>query len=138
MLVVIAVLAASQLVPPEENLAQQLRAEIWSDLQSNAMIGNGKELAAHWANAGSDRAEAPRLHIKDLVCAGGSTRLKCHFGLLREGGVATWLGQAVPDRLACRTTFRRARANGQWSIPRLPPTPAGGHSRITIDCASAG
>ena len=123
-----------QMAPPKEALAGQLRAEIWSELQSNAWIGNGNELAAAWANAGSDGDNAPLLHIQELRCGGGPTLLRCRFGLLRDGGVATYLGEPTPDRLACRASFRRTGSNDGWSIPRLPPGPRGGHSRITIKC----
>lgn len=121
-------------VPPDEALAGELRAEIWSDLQSNALIGNGNQLAARWANAGSDRSDAPLLHIQNLVCSGGPNSLHCYFGLLRDGGVVLYLGESAPDRLACDARFRRLGASGGWSIPRLPPGPRGGHSRITIKC----
>jgi len=134
MLIILTALAASQMVPPEEPLARQLRGIIWYDLQSNAMIGNGNDLAALWYNAGSDGAHAPLLHIQNLVCSGSSTRLSCRFALLREGGIATFLGEEAPDRLGCRVTFRRSGRAGRWSIPRLPPGPDGGHSRITIRC----
>jgi hypothetical protein len=134
MLILVAALAASQMTPPNEALAGELRAAIWSDLQSNAMIGNGNELAARWANAGTDRADAPLLHIQNLLCRGGSQRLHCRFGLFREGGVATYLGETAPDRLMCQAKFRRSGTNDGWSIPRLPPGPRGGHSRITIKC----
>jgi hypothetical protein len=77
MLALTIALAALQVSSPDEALAKQLRAEIWRDLQSNAMIGNGNELAARWANAGSDRDDAPLLHIQNLICSGGSTRLRC-------------------------------------------------------------
>lgn len=126
-----------QLAPPDEALAGQLRAEIWSDLQSNALIGNGNELAARWANAANDETETPRQHIQNLVCAGGSMRLRCQFSLFREGGVGTWLGETAPDRLACKAPFIRSRTDGTWSIPRLPPR-KGSHSRITIECEVAG
>ena len=118
--------------PPDEELAEQLYAAIWRDLQSNAQIGNGNELAAHWANAGVEGDEAPLLHVQGLVCSGGETRLDCRFGLLRDGGIAPYLGRSVPDRLTCGVRFRRS--DDQWSIPRLPPGPKGGHSRITIKC----
>jgi len=122
------------LAPPDERLAAQLRGAIWSDLQSNALIGNGNELAAAWANAGSDREPAPLLHIEALRCSGSQTVLRCQFGLLRDGGVATYLGEPVTDRLSCTANFRRSRATDEWSIPRLPPGPEGGHSRITVRC----
>ena len=122
------------MAPPEETLARELRAEIWSDLQSNWLIGNGNELAARWANAGGYGDDAPRLHIQNLVCSGGEKRLRCRFGLLRDGGVVKYLGEPVPDRLACRVNFRRSGPDDPWSIPRLPPPPDGGHSRITIKC----
>ena len=134
MLIVAAALAASQMTPPEEALARQLRAAIWNDLQSNALIGNGNELATRWANAGGEGADAPRLYIQDLLCAGGSRRLHCQFALFREGGVASYRGEPAPDRLTCRATFRRSGGADAWSIPRLPPGPEGGHSRITIKC----
>lgn len=121
------------MAPPGEELSGQLYAAIWHDLQSNAMIGNGNELAAQWANATNDDGnDAPLLHIQDLLCSGGRTRLHCQFGLLREGGIAPYLGHPVPDRLMCSTRFRRA--DEEWSIPRLPPSSRGGHSRITIQC----
>lgn len=138
MLIAAAALAASQMTPPEEALARQLRAAIWGDLQSNALIGNGNELAARWANAHVEGTDVPQLHIQDLLCAGGPRRLRCQFGLFREGGVAFYLGKPVPDRLMCRTTFRRTRADAGWRIPRLPPGPDGGHSRITIKCKPVG
>jgi hypothetical protein len=117
-----------------EGDARQLRAAIWSDLQSNAMIGNGNELAARWANAGGDGDNAPQQHIQDLLCSGSPTLLRCQFGLLRDGGVAMYLGEPAPDRLACMARFRRSAPNDLWSIPRLPPSRGGGHSRITIKC----
>ena len=123
-----------QMAHPEEALAGELRAEIWSDLQSNALIGNGNELAARWANAGSDAAVAPQLHIQNLLCSGGQTLLRCEFSLLRDGGVTVYLGEPTPDRLTCGALFRRLGTGDRWSIPRLPPGPRGGHSRITIKC----
>ena len=125
---------AARLAPPAEELAGELRQAIWYDLQSNALIGNGNELAARWANANSDRDPAPKLHIQDLVCDSKAKRLACEFRLLRDGGVGTYLGETAPDRLACNARFRRADGGGGWSIPRLPPGPNGGHSRITIKC----
>lgn len=134
MLTLFAALAVSQMVAPPEEMAGQLYGAIWYDLRSNAMIGNGNELAARWANAGGDSANPPRHQIRDLLCSGGGTRLRCRFNLLRDGGVVSYLGEPAPDRLACRVTFRRARTEVLWSIPRLPPGPRGGHSRITIRC----
>jgi len=103
--------AQKGMTPPEEQLARKLRGEIWSDLQSNALIGNGNELAAAWANAGSDRDPAPLLHIEALRCSGSQTVLRCQFGLLRDGGVATYLGEPITDRLSCTANFRRSGAN---------------------------
>lgn len=123
-----------EMAPPEEKVAGELYAAIWADLRSNAMIGNGNALAARWANAGSEHEKAPRLHIEDLLCTDGDRRLRCRFGLLRDGDVATYLGEVAPDRLACSANFRRADASDRWTIPRLPPGPNGGHSRITIEC----
>lgn len=122
------------MAPPEEALAGQLYAAIWSDLRSNALIGNGNELAARWANAGKDRDGTPLRHIQNLLCSGNSMQLHCLFGLLRDGGVAKYLGEPTPDRLACKADFRRSSSDDRWSIPRLPPGPRGGHSRITIKC----
>ena len=120
---------------PDEELAGHLYAKIWGDLNSNALIGNGNPLAAAWANAGRRRGgSAPLLHIQNLLCSGTDTLLRCEFGLLRDGGVAEYLGEPTPDKLACSANFGRADPNEQWSIPRLPPGPNGGHSRITIEC----
>lgn len=124
--------SGDKLTPPEAELAGELYSAIWKDLQSNALIGNGNELAARWANAGGNAAEAPLLHIQNLLCSGGEAQLRCRFDLLRDGGIAPYLGQPVPDRLTCSARFRRS--GDQWSIPRLPPAPGGGHSRITIRC----
>lgn len=128
---------ALQMQPPAEPLAGQLRAEIWYDIQSNALIGNGNELLAKWANADSDREDAPQLHIQDLNCAASAAQLDCRFLLLRDGGAATYLGETVTDRLACATEFHRSETNARWYIPRLPPDPSGGHTRITIECKPA-
>lgn len=125
------------MAPPANGYAGQLRAEIWSDLQSNAMIGNGNELAARWANASGDGDNMPQLHIQNLLCSGGSTLLHCQFGLLRDGGVVTYLGAPAPDRLPCAAKFRRSALEDRWYIPRLPPGNRGGHSRITIKCKPA-
>lgn len=138
MLIVAAALAASQMTSPEEALARQLRAAIWNDLQSNALIGNGNVLAARWMNAQVEGADAPHLYIQDLLCTGSSRKLRCRFALFREGGVAPYLGKAAPDRLTCRATFRRSGADAGWRIPRLAPGPEGGHSRITIKCKPLG
>ncbi len=124
----------AQMVPPEEPLAGKLYAAIWRDLESNALIGNGNELAARWANASDEGDIAPQLHIQNLLCSGGQTLLRCQFRLLRDGGVATYLGEAAPDRLACKANFRRSGPSDDWSIPRLRPRSSGGHSRITISC----
>src|ERR1043165_4595915 len=137
MLTISASLALAPPVAIGEDLAGELLGAIQYDLQSNAIIGNGNELAARWANAGSDNAEPPRHHFSLVACTGGATRLRCRFELFREGGVVTYLGEAAPDRLACRATFRRSPTDGRWSIPRLPPGPEGGHSRITIRCRVA-
>jgi hypothetical protein len=123
-----------RLAPPTEELAGELRQAIWSDLQSNALIGNGNELAARWANANSDRDPAPLLHIQDLVCGEDGQRLACDFRLLRDGGVGVYLGETAPDRLACNAKFIRSKNDGAWTIPRLPPRVEGGHSRITVLC----
>jgi hypothetical protein len=124
----------TDLTPPTHELAGKLRQAIWYDLQSNALIGNGNELAAGWANANSDRDPPPQLHIQDLLCRGDGQRLACEFRLLRDGGVAVYLGETAPDRLACNAKFRRSKDDGDWTIPRLPPGADGGHSRITILC----
>lgn len=128
--------AKLEMTPPVEGDARQLRAAIWRDLSSNAMIGNGNELAARWANVGGDGDNAPQQHIQDLLCSGNPTSLRCQFGLLREGGIADYLGEPVPDRLACTARFRRSALYNLWSIPRMPPGRRGGHSRITIKCRS--
>lgn len=126
--------AHNLLAPPDEALAGKLRAAIWSDVQSNALIGNGNDLLFLWANAAVDRDNPPQLHIQDLRCSNGSMRLRCQFDLLRDGGIATYFGESAPDRLACSAGFRRSSRNEGWSIPRLPPGPDHAHSRITIEC----
>jgi hypothetical protein len=122
------------LAPLEEPLAGQFYAAIWHDIESNALIGNGNELAARWANAGSGGRNARQLHIQNLVCSDGRTLRHCQFELLRDGGITTYLGETSPDKLTCNAEFRRSGLSGDWSIPRLPPPRSGGHSRITIDC----
>jgi len=121
--------------PPDEALAGKLHAAIWNDVQSNAFIGNGNDLLFLWANAAVDRDNPPQLRIQDLRCSPGSTRIHCQFALLRDGGIATYLGESAPDRLACSACFRRSSRNEAWSIPRLPPGPDDAHSRITIECS---
>lgn len=120
---------------PEEPLASQLYSAIWSDIQSNAWIGNGNALLAAWSNAGPRQgAFRPALHIEELLCNGSEPRLRCEFGLFRDGGAKVYLGSPAPDKLACTADFVRSEGNGLWSIPRLPPGPNGGHTRITIEC----
>ncbi len=126
--------ARAPMAPPSDPLLSQLRAAIWFDIQSNALIGNGSELLMRWANAGDERNVQPLLHIQDLVCSEGSTWRVCQFGLLRDGGVAYWEDQPAPDRLLCRARFHRSGRDGGWMIPRLPPGPDGGHSRLSIRC----
>ena len=122
---------------PTAPLDGQLYAAIWYDLQSNALIGNGNELAASWMNAGSGKDRpSPQLHIENLTCRGNSIRLKCKFGLFREGGVANYNGQPVTDRLRCDSEFVHNAKTDEWLIPRLPPGPSGGHTRITIECSA--
>ena len=129
--------SASEPFEPDRDLASQLYGLIWYDLQSNAMIGNGNELAAAWANAGQKLDESPALHIEHLRCSGGDRKLSCEYELVREGGAISYRGKAVPARLFCGNEFRRERNSQEWSIPRIPPNPSGGHSKITIECAPA-
>ena len=126
----------TEMGPPEDELARQLHAEIWFELRSNALIGNGNWLISRWVNAGSEQDDPPQLHIQNLLCSGRGNLLRCQFGLLRDGGVTDYLGEPTPDELDCTANFRRL--HGAWSIPRLPPRPEGGHSRITIDCQTLG
>ncbi|MFN3943870.1 MAG: hypothetical protein ACK4K7_02925 [Allosphingosinicella sp.] len=130
--------AQTRMTPPPEELAVQLHDAIWRDILSNAWIGNGNELAARWANARREGEEAPSLYIQNLLCVGDVARLRCRFGLFREGGVANYLGRPAPERLACAANFLRFEdEEGEgWRIPRLPPR-RGGHSRITIACRPA-
>ena len=124
----------SQFNAPNEELAGDLYQEIWGDLKSNAFIGNGNELAWRWANAGNAQEIPPQLHIVDLRCREDKRSMPCMFELLRDGGVVSYEGKPAPDRLACLATFRRADVDADWYLPRLPPGPKGGHTRITIDC----
>ncbi|NBW08185.1 MAG: hypothetical protein EBR82_09180 [Caulobacteraceae bacterium] len=126
--------ANTQLTAPEEPLASGIRAAIWDDVQSNALIGNGNDLLFLWANAAVDRTSHPQLHIRELRCSSGSSSRTCKFALLREGGAATYYGETAPDKLACSAQFRRSGRNENWTIPRLPPVPGDAHSRITIEC----
>ena len=124
----------SQFNAPNEEVAGDLYQAIWGDLKSNAFIGNGNELAWRWANAGNTQEEPPQLHIVDLRCREDKLSMPCKFELLRDGGVVIYEGKPAPDRLACRAVFRRADIDADWYLPRLPPRPNGGHSRITIEC----
>ena len=129
MFTVLVLLATAPLSAPADTPAGKLRAAIWYDLQVNALIGNGNQLASLWYNAGSETT--PNLHIRELRCDGGDTVQHCSFALLREGGATKVLGEDAPDKLACDAILTRAK-NG-WAVKHTPPHGAG-HSQTTMQC----
>lgn len=133
MLITLTIMAAASLSPPEEPLAGQLRSAIWSDLQLNAMIGNGNWLASLWYNAGQEDAKAPDLHILDMSCVSNREGHRCSFTLLRDGGVRMALNEAAPDRLNCSAQFVRWEESGGWTVKHRPPR-GSGHSRTDMQC----
>lgn len=126
--------SAATLLAPAEPLAGELRAAIWSDLQLNAMIGNGNWSASLWYNAGTEGSATSDLHIQNLVCRSHTQRHHCAFTLFRDGGVKTIFGETAPDQLACEATFVVPRYGGGWSVKHSPPRRVG-HSRTTMVCS---
>ncbi|WP_298287251.1 hypothetical protein, partial [Novosphingobium sp.] len=121
MLLILTIMAAASLSPPEEPLAGQLRAAIWNDLQLNAMIGNGNWLASLWYNAGQEDAKTPDLHILDMSCRSNREGHRCSFALLRDGGVRMAFSEAAPDRLNCTAQFVRQEKSNGWMVKHRPP-----------------
>ena len=61
----------------------EVYSAIWSDVELNAMIGNGNiPVSWDWA-LGHDADNPPKLAISKLVCHGGFTTQKCKFELTR-------------------------------------------------------
>lgn len=133
MLTMLTLLAAASLSPPAEPLAGRLRAAIWSDLQLNAMIGNGNWPASLWYNAGQEDVKAPDLHILDMFCGSNREGYRCSFILLRDGGVRTVFNEAAPVRLDCSAQFVRSKEPGEWAVKHRPPR-GSGHSRTDMQC----
>jgi hypothetical protein len=135
MLALAAILAAAsagaQMTPPDPALARRLYGAIWDDLELNAMIGNGNRVAALWYQGQREGSAPPLLHILDLRCQGRRTPRYCSFTLFREGGVASFLGEPAPDRLACTARFHRS--GSVWWIVHIPPL-RGGHSQTAMRC----
>ncbi|WP_303828158.1 hypothetical protein [Asticcacaulis taihuensis] len=127
--------ATASLVSPAEPLAGQLRAAIWSDLQLNAMIGNGNWLASLWYNAGEDNSEAEPLHIQNISCVSSHQGYQCAFTLLRDGGVRVIFNEVAPARLTCNAQFVKSGTDG-WEVKHLPLHGAG-HSRTTMQCTES-
>jgi hypothetical protein len=133
MLKLFALLAAVSLAPPPEDLAREVRAAIWSDLEMNALIGNGNWVGSLWYNASSDNADAPDLHIQDLSCRPRARGHQCAFVLFRDGGVVKVLGEDAPARLRCDAIFERQDGEEGLGIRHHPPH-GEGHSRTTMKC----
>ncbi|MBH0113171.1 hypothetical protein I5E68_09455 [Novosphingobium sp. YJ-S2-02] len=133
MLFTLTVLAAAGLSPPNEPLAGQLRAAIWSDLQLNTLIGNGNLLGSLWYNAGQVDAKAPDLHILDMACSNNREGHRCSFTLLRDGGPRMAFNEVAPDRLACKAQFVRREQSGEWIVKHRPPR-GSGHTRTDMKC----
>ena len=129
-------MAATPLSEPPDQLAGELRAAIWDDLMLNAMIGNGNWLGSLWYNASTGDEAKPDLHIADLRCGSGGSRLNCSFSLFRDGGVKVVLNQAAPDELVCNAIVVRTDDDG-WGIKHLPPPKGRGHTRTTMKCRVA-
>ncbi|WP_219892908.1 hypothetical protein [Aquisediminimonas profunda] len=125
--------SAATMLTPAEPLAGKLRAAIWSDLQLNAMIGNGNWVASLWYNAGKESPATPDLHIENLACRNHARDQRCAFNLFRDGGVKTVLGETAPDRLTCEAILAVAQGGDRWEVKHLPPRHIG-HSRTTMVC----
>lgn len=130
-------LAATQ-AAQSEPLAGDLRSAIWSDLQLNAMIGNGNWIASLWYNAGADNPDSPDLHLTDLECKSSKRLYTCSFSLIRDGGVKMAFNQEAPDKLSCHAVFVPEVDGEGWSVRHLPPSPQGGHSQTTMTCDRTG
>jgi hypothetical protein len=135
MLTLLALLAAVSLSPPADDMAGEVRAAIWNDLQMNALIGNGNLVGSLWYNASKDNAVVPDLHIQDLACRATARGYQCTFVLFRDGGAVKVLGENAPAKLRCAATFERQGAEKGLGVKHLP-TRGSGHSRTTMKCHS--
>lgn len=137
MLKLFAFLAAIASAPPPEDTTREVHGAIWSDLQLNALIGNGNWVGSLWYNASRGNADTPDLHIHDLTCRPKDSGYRCSFGLFRDGGVVTVLGEDAPARLSCKATFERQDGEAGLAVKHLPPPRGGGHSQTTMKCHRA-
>lgn len=126
--------AALALIVPDEALAGSFRAAIWHDLQLNAWIGNGNELAAQWYLAGSEDPAPPQLEISGLRCRADSKLQYCEFQLIRHGGPSMYRGEKAPARLNCNALLEFRKSEGAWSVRHIRPGHKGGHSQTTLRC----
>ena len=121
---------------PDDALAGPIRSAIWSDLELNAMIGNGNWLGSLWYNAGD--ADKPTLHIRDLACCPAEAGYYCEFILFRDGGPVKVFQELAPDELHCKADFERDPENKTaWQVKHRPPRPTGGHSQTSMTCEPA-
>lgn len=120
--------AQAQAEPPA-TLRQQLQSAIWSDLETNAMIGNGNWAGSLWYNAAEGTDE--QLHIQQLRCDKLRSRQHCAFDLVRDGPPKMILGESAPARLRCVAQF--VRFGKGWAVRHTPPHKVG-HSQTSMVC----
>jgi hypothetical protein len=113
------------------------RAAIWSDIESNAWVGNGNEAVSLDWWMGHDRAHPPETKISELYCSSDGERGRCWFTLERvppSGASAS--DQAEARRLTCeaKLVLSREEVGSQWKVEHLPPAHGRGHSRTTMEC----
>jgi hypothetical protein len=122
-------LVAQVQAKPPAALRQQLQSAIWSDLETNAMIGNGNWAGSLWYNAAEGIDE--QLHIQQLRCNKRGSRQHCAFDLVRDGRPKMVLGESASVRLRCVAQF--VRFGKGWAVRHTPPHKVG-HSRTSMVC----
>jgi hypothetical protein len=106
---------------------------IWGDLEFNAWLGNGNDIAGFDWYFGPDQSGRTH-HIKELNCSGRGHLRKCYFLLLRDPkpDLDSEAERRQPPLLSCRAFFLLTEDEG-WRVSHLPASD-GGHSRTTMVC----
>jgi hypothetical protein len=130
----IAVAAIVALVTRLAPSVGQVRAAIWSDIASNATIGNYNELISWDWYYGVDRNHPPTLTIVGLKCDDVHP-YRCAFDLTRQPDQAASADdKAQPGQLSCTASFKWSADDRRWVVIHLRPPKGGGHTRTSMQC----
>ena len=130
--IVAAVAAQPSLNPPS---VENVRSAIWSDVELNAMIGNGNDRVSWEWVFGTDREHPPTLTIVGLKCSEGGDPYKCAFDLTRQTNAAAPSPDETQDpELRCTASFDWSQEERRWVVIHVPPPKHRGHTRTTMRC----